>query len=390
MAALVLVAVGAAVWFPAGRPSAAGPPAPATTTITRGTLVEVTIASGALAFGPEQAAQSRLTGTVTALAPIGSTVDRGGSLFRIDDTPVVLMFGTLPAYRELTAGHTADPVTGTVPVPVRTGAAPPAAVPASKGADVRQFEENLSALGYTGFTVDDTYNQQTATAVRRWQKDLGLPQTGSVELGRVFYAPGAVRVATQQTTAGAVASGPVLTYTGTARLVTASIKQHDQNVAKPQTKVTVELPNGKEVAGTVQSVNPPAADQAGGGGGQEPMLDVVVALDDQASVNGLDDGPARVTFVVQRKEDVLMVAVGALLALAEGGYGLQVIEGSSSLRGRGDHRTVRQRQRRGQRVRHQRRSRRRDGPVTTVEPLVELRAVTKAYPGGVTALRRPT
>jgi len=101
-------------------------------------------------------------------------------------------------------------------------------------------------------------------------------------------------------------------------------------VAQPQTKVTVELPNGKQVPGTVQSINPPGAGDQTLGAGQEPTLDVVVALDGQNSVNGLDDGPARVTFVVRRKENVLMVAVGALLALAEGGYGLQIIEGGSS------------------------------------------------------------
>jgi peptidoglycan hydrolase-like protein with peptidoglycan-binding domain len=320
-----------ASYLPRDRAAADGPLAPATTVITRGTLVEVTTASATLGFGPERSLESRLAGTVTALPAIGSTVGRGKPLFRIDDKPVVLFFGPLPAYRELTAGHAALPVdgpSGSPGNPSTTGDTREAPVPATKGADVKQFEQNLAALGYAGFTVDDDYTPQTAAAVRRWQKDLGLAQTGDVELGRVFYADGPVRVATHKATVGAVAAGPLLTYTGTRRLVTASLKEHDKELAKVNTKVTVSLPNGKEVPGTVVSVQTPTEDQASPG--QEPTLDVVVALKDQASVNGLDDGQARVRFVVQERKDVLMVPVGALLALAEGGYGLQVINGASS------------------------------------------------------------
>jgi len=52
---------------------------------------------------------------------------------------------------------------------------------------------NLSALGYDGFTVDEEYTASTADAVREWQEDLDLPETGTVELGRVLYAAGAWR-----------------------------------------------------------------------------------------------------------------------------------------------------------------------------------------------------
>ena len=157
------------------RPAADAPARerPETTTITRQTLVDVTTVDGTLAYGPEQLIESRSTGTVTALPAVGATLDRGKVLFRIDDKPVVLMIGTLPAYRELTAGHAAaGPSPSASPSPSAgpgTGGGPgggsEAAVPATKGADVREFETNLSALGYTGFTVDEQYSQQTAAAV---------------------------------------------------------------------------------------------------------------------------------------------------------------------------------------------------------------------------------
>jgi hypothetical protein len=96
----------------------------------------------------------------------------------------VLMFGPLPAYRDL-----AEP-------PRRQPPAPP-----FTGRDVEEFEANLAALGYR-VTVDETF-----TAVRKWQKDLGVPETGVVGIGDVVYAAGPVRVAKPLVRLGAPASG---------------------------------------------------------------------------------------------------------------------------------------------------------------------------------------
>jgi peptidoglycan hydrolase-like protein with peptidoglycan-binding domain len=251
------------------------------------------------------------------------------------------MYGTLPAYRGLTAGRAAArapaPATGTAaaeapagpPAADASSGPPSAAVPATAGADVRQFEKNLKALGYDGFTVDERYTRPTATAVRRWQERLGLAETGTVELGRVFYAPGPVRIAAHKLAAGSVAAGPVLTVTGATRLVTAALPQHDQALAKPRTRVTVALPDGEETPGTVVSAGAAATEEPVAGG-QEPTVDVVVALTDRAAVDDLDVGPVEVRFVARRVEDVLAVPVNALLALAEGGYGLEVVEGAET------------------------------------------------------------
>jgi hypothetical protein len=198
-------------------------------------------------------------------------------------------------------------------------------VPRSIGADVKEFETNLRALGYSGFTVDDVFDARTAAAVKRWQRDLGVPVTGDVELGRVYYASGTVRIARQKLAPGVLASGAVLSYTGTARLVTATLQAHNQALAKVGATVTVQLSNGKSVRGVVTSVGTPSNDQSAAD--QEPTLDVVVRLTDPGSVSGLDDGPARVSFVAQQRTDVLYVPVGALLALSEGGYGLQIVDG---------------------------------------------------------------
>ncbi|WP_027341432.1 peptidoglycan-binding protein [Hamadaea tsunoensis] len=309
LAAALAVTI-AVLWRPGtGTPAAQREPI-ATTTITRETLTDVVTVNGKLAYGPPTGAESRLPGTITALAPIGSTVQRGQTVFRVDDTPVVLMYGDVPAYRELNAGKAA------VPGPPATPAVTP-----SQGRDVRQFEQNLKALGYNGFSADDTFTVQTAAAVRHWQHDLGVPETGVVDLGRVFYAHGPIRVDAQLLHPGQTAAGPVLTYTGTTRLVTAEVPAREEALAKAGTNVTVALPGGAEIGGVVQSVRTPA-DQ----GGQEPIVEAVVAFD----AADAQEGPVRVRLVAARRDDVLAVPVGALLALAEGGYGLEIVDGTTS------------------------------------------------------------
>jgi peptidoglycan hydrolase-like protein with peptidoglycan-binding domain len=309
------------------RPSTRGPVNSqliSTTTIARETLVDVTTAPGRLGFGPEQLVESRLTGTVTGVPPAGTVVERGEVLFRINDTPVILLYGTLPAYRALTAGQP-----GIVAGEPSTSESSAVTTKATKGADVRQFETNLKALGYN-LTVDDKYTEQTAVAVRRWQKDLSLEQSGVVELGRVFYSPGPLRVARHRLAPGAVATGPVLACTGAARLVTAKLPAYEATVAKVHSKAKTVLASGKELTGTVISVAATAAEEEQGSQGAEPELTVVVSPDDPAALDGFDDGPVRVQFVAQERKDVLVVPVGALLALAEGGYGLEIVDGGNS------------------------------------------------------------
>ena len=71
------------------------------------------------------------------------------------------------------------------------------AVGVTPGPDVAQLDRNLIALGYATaatLTVSDSYTDATGYAVARWQEAAGLPVTGTVPLGQVVYAPGALRV----------------------------------------------------------------------------------------------------------------------------------------------------------------------------------------------------
>jgi peptidoglycan hydrolase-like protein with peptidoglycan-binding domain len=159
-------------------------------TVERRTLAERLTATGTIAYAGETTVLARLSGTVTALPAVGEVIRRGEPLYAVGAEPVLLMYGSVPAYRTL-----ADGVSG--------------------GRDVEQLETNLAALGYEPGTVDEEFTSATAEAVSAWQEGLGLEATGEVELGRVAFLRGPQRVTKLEATLGealgaAAAGGPAL------------------------------------------------------------------------------------------------------------------------------------------------------------------------------------
>ncbi|GGL89905.1 peptidoglycan-binding protein [Streptomyces fumigatiscleroticus] len=321
--------------------------------VTRATLTERTQVDGQLGYGTEIPLPVKATGTVTWLPEPGSTAGRGDTLLRVDDRPVVLLYGTLPMYRDLgltatgsegdTAGSgeqradgadgkAADPGPSVSPSPTPTGAG--TAVPAElKGMDVLQFETNLAALGYTGFTVDERFTVKTAQAVKRWQRSLGLAETGTVGVGDVIYSAGRVRIGQPGVRLGDTVGENTLTYTGTARKVVVDASAADASWAVRGTAVRITLPDGTSVAGQVASVGRRATAPEGGtgedGSGQgTATVPVTVTIKDQKSVGRLESGPVTVEYVGREVKDVLTVPVAALVALAEGGHGLERTDGT--------------------------------------------------------------
>lgn len=277
----------------------------ATATVTRQTLVKAVTVAGELGYGAAVPLTSTAAGTVTWLPEVGATVRRGGTLLRADEQPVVLLYGALPMYRPLSEGLT--------------------------GSDVRQFERNLAALGYQGFTVDDKFSASTAAAIKRWQQDLKIPETGTVDRDRVIYASGQVRIAQRLVAVGANATGDVLAYTGNTRMVTVSTDAGEAAWAAKGTKVTVTLPTGTSVVGQISRVGPPTPGASGEAppdaerpGTDSATVEVTIAIADQKALGGLSGAPVDVRYVAQERKDVLTVPVDALLALAEGGYGVEV------------------------------------------------------------------
>jgi peptidoglycan hydrolase-like protein with peptidoglycan-binding domain len=272
-----------------------------TADIAKETLIDRESHDGTLGHGSTTTLSSRGSGTVTWLPATGATIGRGKALYKIDNKPIVLLYGTLPAYRTL-----------------RTGV---------KGDDVRQLEKNLWALGYRGFTVDNKYTSATADAVKDWQDDLGLTETGAVETSQIWYAPTSIRVDSISSENGASAGGEILKYTGTALVATVDLTMDSQRLAKQGATVQVEMPDGKQVPGRIVKVGTTVQE---GQGDQEDTTLIEVTIAFSGAPKGLDDAAVSVGFTASERKDVLTVPVSALLALAEGGYGVQVVDGSTT------------------------------------------------------------
>lgn len=273
-----------------------------TAEVQRRTLVARATIDGTLGYADQQAAPNRLAGTVTWIAPEGSVVQPGHSLYRLDDARVVLLDGARPAWRAFGPGM-------------------------ADGRDVEALERNLAKLGYDpdgAMTVDQEWTSATTAAVERFQDAVGLDETGRLELGRVIFLPGARRVSKQNAGVGDAAGPgrPVVTTTSTRREVAASMSADDQGAAKVGDRVDVSLPDGRSARGRIAAIGAVAhASQDGGA-----TIDVTVALPSRG-VPRLDQAPVSVSVARERLRGVVAVPVTALLARPGGGYGVELVAG---------------------------------------------------------------
>jgi hypothetical protein len=144
--------------------------------------------------------------TLTSLLDVGATASRGTVLYTADQQPVIALIGDLPEWRTLEQG-------------------------VDDGADVRQLEENLVALGYgTDLDVDETFTAATATAVEAWETDLGrAAPDGVVTIGDVDFLSAPGDVLGHETAVGDTldAGTPVLTIGSEQLIVVANVDATD-------------------------------------------------------------------------------------------------------------------------------------------------------------------
>jgi peptidoglycan hydrolase-like protein with peptidoglycan-binding domain len=250
--------------------------------------------------------------TFTKLPSVGQVVRRGESLYEIDGQPVVLLYGPVFPARAFVAGMSA-------------------------GSDVAELNANLEALGYGQGLTGDTFGAATVAAIREFQSARGLSVTGELLLGSVVFAPGPVRVTSVTPTVGqAVMPGPVLGVTSTARQVKVALDAAQQASVKVGDTVTITLPDNQTTPGRITYVSSvatsPSSSSSGhsGGGGEEegaPTIEVDVTPTDPAATGRLDQAPVNVSITTESVQDALAVPIDALLALAGGGYALEVAEG---------------------------------------------------------------
>lgn len=270
-------------------------------TVKRTDLVSVTTLDGEVASKEGPTILGHLNGTITWLAAEGTKVDRGQTLYAVDGLPVVLFFGSTPAFRDFGGTMT--------------------------GNDVRQLEENLEALGFETGAVDTTFTSTTASAVKSWQDSLGLPEDGVVELGRIVFAPSAVTVAEHSKDVGAAARDgeEVMSTESSERVVSVTLEEGDEVVAGDT--VSIVLPDNTKAPAKVTSVDSAPSEQTGEGG----STTATVVPDDPAALGDVEEGAdLDIEIVEAERSNVLVVPVTALLARQSGGYAVEVRSGSGT------------------------------------------------------------
>lgn len=281
-----------------------------TAAVDRRDLVSTASHDGTLGYGDAVDLPSTAMGTITGLPDDGALIDFGEELYEVDGKPVILLPGDVPAYRRLAYAE-------------------------GPGDDVRQLEEYLSDAGFgdDALVVDTEWTGDTTEAVQRWQESIGLDETGEIEVGQIVFWPTPVRVDSHTKELGTGADGSVLRVTGTAERITVEVDADEREPFTVEDEVEVELADGSLATGTVTKVGPlTAADDSSGmpGGDGGFTATVTVALSDEVATDAEPGSSVEVHLTLRTAPDALAVPVSALLALAEGGYAVEVDDGAAT------------------------------------------------------------
>jgi peptidoglycan hydrolase-like protein with peptidoglycan-binding domain len=272
----------------------------AVATVTRQPLSSQTQVSATLGYADSYDVTGQGGGTLTWLPPAGQVIRQGGVLYRVNNgTPVFLLYGAVPMWRALSEGLT--------------------------GADVRQLNRDLVALGYASKSEldprSDYFGPETAYALELLQAHLGLARTGSLSPGRAVFLPSAIRVTGAPGRLDGPAAGVVLQASATRRVVTVEVNAAEQSDVKVGDKVMITLPDGRDTPGVVSSVGAVATTPSSGG---SPTITVEVAPSDPHATGRLDQAPVEVSITTASVPQALVVPVDALLA-EPGGYAVEVV-----------------------------------------------------------------
>jgi hypothetical protein len=277
-------------------------------TALRKDLVEDSDVDGTLGFGTAENLPNLVSGVVTWLPEPGQVMGFGDVLYEIDDRPVFLFEGETPMYRPLN-GRTSD------------------------GSDVRHLEELLVALGHAdegSLDVDDDFTPATANAIEAWEAAIGVEETGAVSLGTLVYRTEGFRVSAVNVSLGQqVNGGSILSVTATERVVTVPLDTSLAGLLEEGQFVEVELADGTMVDGEVTVVSDVAVTD-GQGPNASSSVEVEIVLAEGGAV--VDESPVAVRVEEVLERDAIVVPIASLLALAEGGYAVEVVEGDGSVR----------------------------------------------------------
>ncbi|MCP5025009.1 MAG: peptidoglycan-binding protein [Actinomycetia bacterium] len=271
--------------------------------VTRGTLSSEREYTATVSFGDPWTLTTSAAGTVTGANAQGTVVGFGEVLVRIDEEPLTLAEGAMPMYRELRRVDTRlRDENGDRQVLLT-------------GLDVVQLQTFLVAAGFDAddkMDVDGEFGATTEDALEAWQKAVGLPVTGRIDDRHLVFSPTPTRIA-WTTRVGAVFTA--LEVNDADAQVFIDTTNRGRSALVVDAGVEVELADGTTMSGTVAKQEP--VSQPDG----SRVWRTTVRVDDGLS-GDIEDVTVTATEMVAT--DVLLVPVGALLALAQGGHAVEL------------------------------------------------------------------
>jgi multidrug efflux pump subunit AcrA (membrane-fusion protein) len=281
-------------------PAAQGPPV-STAAVEQGPLAAVVSLNGTLSYraradGSPYPVINRARGTYTALPEVGAKVGCGDVLYRVDDRPVLLLCGTVPAYRDLHQGDV--------------------------GRDVRQLNRNLRLPAGREFTG------RTKAALERLQRRRGFHVTGRLALDDAVFLPRPVRIGKVAGELGGSARPGVRIAQATADTlhVRVDLDALQQGEVKKGDRAEVTLPGNASAKGTVARLGRVAQTPAGKDAGPAAAtVPAFISLDDPGAARGLESAPVQVDVMTKGVERALSVPVTALVGKAGGGLAVDVV-----------------------------------------------------------------
>jgi len=329
---VAVLAVGAVAVITAPQPGAAAAaqqPQVSTALVQERTLAATVPQDGTLTYraqanGSPYAVINQARGTYTELPALGQVIHQGRVLYRINNSPVVLLEGQTPAYRTLSAGAT--------------------------GPDVAELNADLLTLGYITRAqlspASASFGSATAAAVEKLQTALGLAPSGTLTLGQAVFEPTAVRVTSVSGVPGGRANPgqTVLQGTSATRQVQVALDASQQTDVAVGDTVSITLPNNQTTSGVVSSVGTVATCPSGSGGSSSstaapgtdtcastssgsssPTINVDVTPSGPDVNRRWDQAPVQVGITTASVRNALVVPVTALLAQSNGGYAVEVV-----------------------------------------------------------------
>jgi peptidoglycan hydrolase-like protein with peptidoglycan-binding domain len=241
-------------------------------------------------------------GTYTKLPDEGDKVGCGDVLYRVDDDPVLLLCGSVPAYRDLGMGD--------------------------KGNDVRQLNRNLRELGYDADPGDHEFTWKTQEALEKLQHDKGSDVTGELQIDDAVFLPQPVRIAkvTGELGGSARPGARVAQATSDTLVVQVGLEASQQGEVKKGDRAQITLPGNTSVNGRVDRLGrvaqAPAGQNAGAG---DATVAAYIRLDDPGKARGLDKAPVQVDVTTEGVRSALSVPVTALVGKSGGGFAVEVV-----------------------------------------------------------------